>query len=294
MMRLNFKDFAQKLVRRCQKDWDICIAVTGEEGVGKSSFAIQLCRRIGQFRLGRNVLFSPRSDDIKNMITQLPKYSPVLLDEAIKVLYKMNFSSKVQKVLNQFYTLCRQENQISIFVIPTFNDLSTFYRNHRVKIWIHILERGIGIVFIKDSNPLVKRDDCWHLEDTEKLFKKVNFNMLSRQTKIKWLARNKCFVGTLKFKDLPPNIAEKYKYLKTVKKYEPGEEDKPESERIKEMKKNWILAILYLKRYTNWSGSKIARLFNCGPAVIRKILQDNRERMDALQQPKDNTDPKSS
>lgn len=282
-MLLGLKTFAQKLVRRCKADWDIVVAVTGEEGSGKSTFAVQLCRKIGQFRLGRNVLFSPRSDDIKKLITELPKYSPVLLDEAIKVLYKLNWNTKIQKVLNQFYTLCRQENQISILCIPIFTDLSPFYRNHRVKIWIHVLERGLACVFIKDTNPLVKRDDCWHLMETEKAFQKMNFNKMSTQTKLRNLAKNKCFIGYIKFKDLPPKISERYKKLKEIKKYEPSEEDKPESERMKIMRKTWVNAILYIKGITQWSGTKMARLLETSPGSIRKVLNDNRERMTKLE-----------
>jgi hypothetical protein len=281
MIRLGLERFAKKLLERVKQDFDIVIGVTGTEGEGKSTFAIQLARAVGNFRLTRNVMFSPRSTDVKKLITSLPKYSPVILDEAIKVLYKLKWNDKIQKLLNEFYNLCRQENQISIMCMPRFTDFNEYFRNHRIKVWIHILERGVAVVFVKDTNPLSR--DVWHIDEMEKRLKTINFNKLSRDSKIKKLASSQCFIGVIKYPKLPEHIDAKYKRLKELRKYDPSEEaPMKENEKMALMRKQWIKSVLYLKKFENFSGTKIANFFDCSPNLIRRIIYDNKQQLDEM------------
>jgi len=264
------------------------IAVTGEEGIGKSSMAIQLARRIGKrkdgqftFCLSRNVLFSPSFENVQEAIKSLPKYAPIILDEAIKVLYKLRWHDKIQILLNQFFAICRQENKIAILCIPRFTDLNEYFRNHRVKIWIHVIDRGKAFVFVKDRNPFVK--DCWHFQEMQKKMEKHNFNALSYRSKLKLIKKNKSFVGIIQFCNLPIPMQERYKKLKALKKYDENSEETMNKADLQALyRKRWVTSMLYLFKWGMLSKVKLAELFGVSRSTVMKTFKDNKEEYEAI------------
>lgn len=285
---IGLQDLADKCIQRCELDYDMTIAFTGEEGVGKSTGAIQLARKIGKrengqftFCLSKNVLFSPSFENVQDAIKNLPQYAPIILDEAIKVLYKLRWHDKIQILLNQFFAICRQENKIAILCIPRFTDLNEYFRNHRVKIWIHVIDRGKAFVFVKDKNPFVK--DVWHFREMEKKMEKHNFNALSYRSKLKLLKRNKSFVGVLKFKDLPEAMSERYKKLKALKKYDQDNEELMSKSDLQTLyRKRWITSMLYLYKWNIMSKVKLAELFDVSKTTIYKYFRDNKEEFEGI------------
>jgi adenylate kinase family enzyme len=213
---------AKRVKRRLHKDWDIVIAITGEEGSGKSSLAIQLGRLIDKdFDLEKNELFSPTTKELKKKMIGLPKFAVIIVDEAIKTMYKLNWSSRLSIFMNQLYALARKENKATILCMPRFRDFNEYFRNHRIKVWIHILERGRAVMFAKDWSPFCK--DPWWCDENQKLIEKgtgrqkvisIDFNK-----KVKFLERTKNFVMEFEFEDLEEETRIKYKELVNKYKY---------------------------------------------------------------------------
>jgi len=233
MVNLSIQDIAKLLLERIKNDWDAAIAITGEEGSGKSTFALQLAMAVDpNFALQRNVMFSPSEKEMIDKVIHLPKYSAIVIDEAIKILYKLNWSSKIQIVLNQIYALARKENKVSLFCMPRFVDFNEYFRNHRLKMWIHISQRGKAFLFLRDSNPYSQ--DAWHVDDMRKIIKsrkrwsETIFSDLTIDEQTRLFKKNPCFKGIVSFKDLPAKLKKEYVTLRDSQKYDGFLGEKPE------------------------------------------------------------------
>lgn len=220
------------LKTRVKKDWDAVIGITGEEGSSKSTLASWLvyqgCLYDGMTeeealeKFVEYTIFSPNKERVQEQITKSARYSVVNADEAIKILYKQNWATPIQKFLNMFYALCRQENKISILCMPRFLDFNEFFRNHRIKFWIHVLDRGVGVMFEKDWFPASA--DPWFLKHATKLnedmYKRKHTSDFNLDEKIQALSRLKNFVGVIRFDDLPTKLKNAYKKGKAQFAYE--------------------------------------------------------------------------
>lgn len=168
---------------------------------------------------------------MKLKVTGLPRYSAIVADEAIKSLYKLHWQNKMQQFINILYAICRQENKLSILCIPRFSDLNEFFRQHRVKFWIHIIDEisrnkdvGHAVIFTKSWNPFTL--DAWNFKDTLKEIdnyarikhiKEVEFNINS---KAYVLSKSRNYVGMLEFGLMPNELFDKYMELKRKYAYD--------------------------------------------------------------------------
>lgn len=284
----SIKMISEKARLKVRQDYDCVIALTGGEGVGKSSLAIKLGMAIDDdFGLAKNILFSPIENEVKDAVTKMPKFSVIILDEAIKVLYKLNWNTKLQKMLNTLYTLCRKENKVTILCIPRLTDLSEMFRNHRVKIWIHVSRRGCAMVFLKNDNPF--GEDSWGFKIMQKRTDKINWSALEFDKQISIVKRLPTFFGAFHFHDLDPKIKAKYISLRDTEgeKYKGLEFEDPEQmykNKIEEYRKAYEKAVMILKK-TGMKTSNIATLFSRTPATINNIISKNKEIFDAIELP---------
>lgn len=282
---VSIKLISEKARIKVRQDYDCVIAITGSEGVGKSSLAIRLGREIDDdFKMEKNILFSPIETEVKDAVTKLPKYSVIILDEAIKVLYKLNWNTKLQKMLNTLYTLCRKENKVTILCIPRLTDLSEMFRNHRVKIWIHISRRGCALIFLKNDSPF--SDDTWSFRIMQKRTDKINWSAIDFNKQIGLVKKLPTFFGAFHFNDLDPKLKDRYITLrdKEGKKYRGLDFKDPEEmfkKKIEEYKSMYEKAIMVLKK-TGMKTSHIAYLFNKTPTTINVIIAKNKEDMDKI------------
>lgn len=225
-------ELVKTLKSRVKKDWDAVIGITGDEGSSKSTLASWLvyegCLYDGMteeealVKFNEYTIFSPNKERVQEQITKSTRYSIINADEAIKILYKQNWATPIQKFLNMFYALCRQENKISVLCMPRFLDFNEFFRNHRIKFWIHVLDRGVGVMFEKDWFPASA--DPWFLKHAtkmnEEMYKRKHTSDFNLHEKIAALSKLKNFVGVVEFEDLPTKVKNVYKLGKAQFAYE--------------------------------------------------------------------------
>jgi predicted XRE-type DNA-binding protein len=226
--------------KRVREDYDAVIGITGDEGVGKSTCANQLGFGIDDnYTLEKNVLYSPNKENMKNAIQGLPRFSAINGDEAIKILYKLKWWSPLQLFMNTFYRLCREENKISIFPMPRFSDFNEGFRNHRIKIWIYVLDRGLGVAFEKDWSPFSK--DPWWMDENQKMIDKYRLgkkmSSFTLEKKLQVLQKSRNFLDVITFPDLDPEKREMYKQFKQQHTYEGIEEEYSEGDRYVKIRK---------------------------------------------------------
>lgn len=283
--------FCKTLIHRLKKDWDVVIAITGEEGTGKSSLAIimgtymQDIAKIPKFSLEKNVLYNPKTLDIKDAVLKLvPRFGVIMMDEAIKSLYKMGFMSKAQQYINQLYTLCRKENKATLLCIPRFGDLNEFFRNHRTKIWLHIVARGEVMIFVRDWNPLVA--DPWHMrENIKKIGSKSRSMGMSKQEKITLLQQTSIYAGMFTFNPLPVDIEREYKKRAAEVKYNLDfDEVKGMARKYRDLAKK---AITFLYSIDGWKRAELLKEFEgyITKGMLERFLEEEEVR------PVDKTQP---
>lgn len=191
-------------------DYDCVIAITGDEGKGKSSFAIRFANAIDpNFTLEEGEIFSADKDAIKEKIVN-SRIKVFIMDEAIKLLYKLKWQQ--QTFLNVLYNVCRKKNTVTLLCIPRLSDLSEYFRNHRVRVWIHCIDRGHAVVFKKTSGAY-GIGDVWNFNEYRKLEAKC---IREDKDLLKIYRKFLTYKGIITWAKLPTLLERKYKKLSYV------------------------------------------------------------------------------
>jgi len=168
----NFKYFCHLVKKDLRDGYDYVIAITGYPGVGKSQLGAIFDGQIDEAAtLNKNICFIPTSKEIEKRYMSLPIYSPFHIDEASRGLHKHKWYDKVQQKLNLLFDTERENHYLcTIVIMPRFQNFTENFRNFRIKYWINILERGLGVVYKRDEDKDAK--DPWHIEENYKLKEK--------------------------------------------------------------------------------------------------------------------------
>lgn len=270
---------ASRVVERTKKGKDLAVAVTGVEGDGKSCLSLGLgIAGDPFFELERNVLFSPNLDEIKQKIYGLPSHSIVDADEAIKIMYKLNWTSVKQKRLNQIYTLCRNQEKISLFNIPRLTDMNEYFRNHRVRLWIHIVDpisneksEGHAVLMSRSWNPVTS--DPWGLKIFEKKMeknrRKKNDAEYTLDDKLSIFSEMSSFVDVMRFSWVSPGIWKRYEDLKAQVNVD--EEDLLEEESMSSQLVAWkerTVKSIKMFRRLGYSKRALCKLYDVHPNTL--------------------------
>lgn len=271
--KLTLIKVAKLLEESLVHEWDNVIAITGDEGTGKSMLAMQLAHHINnEFTMKDNVAFVPDEKQIYNMVTGLPPFSAIVLDEAIKAFYKLNWNNRMQIMLNELFTMCRNEHKATILCIPSILDLNKFMRSRRVRVWIHVMNRGFACVFMKDKSPFT--EDPFHIDDTIRLIKKknMNFTKLRFHKQVDFLRSLPNFADFITFPKLTRRSEKEYKDLKNANRYEDFEAKINKKDSVNREKKAMLKMVLaYRKEKKSWA--EIAHITGYNESTIQKWLK---------------------
>lgn len=270
------KELARTIVKRLKKDWDVVIAVTGTEGTGKSTLALELGKAINgtSFDLKTHTMFYPTVDEVNQRYDHGPKYSGYVWDEAMRLLYKLNWASRTSKAINQKFSVIRSENKATILCIPRFWDLNEYFRNHRVALWIHCIDRGVAIVRSKDWNPFAP--DPWHRDDNFKIVKKYQgFKSLSQFSTDDILKVNKKsigFEGVIQWDRVGGDIWQEYVDLKASKRYVDDEKEVAMDRQLERLKNT-----VYNLIKNGFTQAQVSRLSGVPESTVSQwVLKSNK------------------
>jgi len=144
------KMFVREIViPRYKHDFDNLIVVQGNEGSGKSCFAVGLCAQyanlIGAKFTVDNVVFS--GQEFLEMATNL-KDSVILYDEAIEGLMGANWQNKTQKLIIQALMMARKNNNFYVLCVPSCDKLNSYIMKHRALCMFNVYTRGFERGFV--------------------------------------------------------------------------------------------------------------------------------------------------
>jgi hypothetical protein len=150
--------FIDGLVKRTQTRQDAVVAVSGERGIGKSTFSmvtsLVLNNRIPKGPLPtfswNNICF--KYDTIGELVEKAGAESTQVynIDEAIDVAHAKQAMSRLNIELSKFIQKARKNNNIYFWCIPDFKGLDSEIRNTAIHFWVH--------VFYRTDNPERKRN----------------------------------------------------------------------------------------------------------------------------------------
>jgi hypothetical protein len=272
-MEISLKRLCEAFNKRLDNNYDLVIAFAGiNPGVGKTTLAIQTGMMTDpNFTLEKNVAYFPNFDLIKEQFFSFEKKSYFLIDEAIKVLYKLRWMDRLQIKIDEMYALERKRNICTALCIPRFIDLNEQFRNYRVKFWFQIIERGVAIVYTRDEDEHCP--DPWHFKENYEMKREYWYKRGRRVADISTeerlqIARNTIgYVTDIKFDALDPEIEKRY--IGLLEKHKDEEknmvEEKREPDVLREREKQRII------NYEN----AIVALFEKGlePQMIAKTIK---------------------
>jgi len=184
-IRYLFSNLLDRLIEdmgsNVEEDFDNVVALCGDEGVGKSTAAFGLCKRL-----------DPDFDPSKSCIYSLKQFIDSVLDdpqkvywfdEAILLAFGRDWMKSDNKRLVQALATCRSKNLHIIMCIPLFDNIDAYLRLHRTRYLIKVQRmkwskdteyvRGYAELMIpKTKNERDKLPKDAHPED---YFKSVGF-----------------------------------------------------------------------------------------------------------------------
>jgi hypothetical protein len=150
--------WAKDLVERTRHHWDAVVAVTGDEGTGKSTLAMRLAIRSAELA---GSTWSPR-EACYSALDLLGAYraarkemgrrkgKPVVADDAIRDLMAGDQMNPEQKAVVKALTLVRETGAILFICAPSIWLIPKQLRARRITLWLHVVRRGLARVHERD------------------------------------------------------------------------------------------------------------------------------------------------
>jgi len=272
----NFIHFIKTIEADLKADFDRVVCIDGREGKGKTSFswwASLVLNKEAKTLVDKYFFLSPDANQVIEASKKIPKFKALVLDEGVKLLYKKDHAKKATKLIEKFYNVNRQDNRLSMINIPRITNLTKYFRNERVMYRIHIVERGIAVVFVNED--FAFGEDSWYenymLKIKKKWLKRQSFNFLTLEEKLNFYRQAPNYVATLNFPKIPDEYEKPYRELKKKVEMEGiDDEDKKEDEKFKLWKKEGRV-MTWLFANTKLQLKDIGELFDCSDrTVIRR------------------------
>ena len=136
-------------------DFDAVGLFTGEEGSGKTRFAMQQALLLDHNFSNKNIVFN--ANQFEEAIDRLPFGSVIMWDEADDV--GAGWASQMMFTLKKTFKRIRKRNYIIFLVTPTFHDLNKYFAIHRTRFLINIytkqITRGFWNLYKRDKKKLL-------------------------------------------------------------------------------------------------------------------------------------------
>jgi len=128
-----------------EQDQDFIVVVTGYEGLGKSTLALEMCNEWDPEFSEQKITFHPKNFRKTVINSKFP--DAVMLDEGAFSFFSRNAMSGDVKKNVQLLTACRKYNLMIIICVPDFFILDKYLREHRVRAVVRVTKRGRFQVF---------------------------------------------------------------------------------------------------------------------------------------------------
>lgn len=165
--------FLQRLYEeRIQQDYDAVIPVIGDEGVGKSTYILQLMTMYQDIRGGDG---SPESvldkivwggrEEFKQAVANRPEGQVVCHMDAARVLFSKDAMVGEQKQIQKDFLDMRMKNNVYFLGFQDWDIIPSMIKKRRAKFAFVIPERGVVRGYNRDSLDRRYKDGRWPKQD---------------------------------------------------------------------------------------------------------------------------------
>jgi hypothetical protein len=261
---------------RVRTNRDLFIACSGKEGEGKSNTVNLLGYLMdANYDLEKNVLYTPNAKEMTEKIsyrkylaknetppdTSLPPYSFINIDEAIRILFKLEQWSGIQRFLKKLFALARSENKIIGFCIPDFLDMGSGFRA-RMDYWINMETRGMASVESRSLNKY--KTDKWNLDDNNKSYEsytgRKKYCDITPEMNVTIQSRiSKNFMTSFHVPKLPDVLDKRYNELKETHDFNETAKDDNDGDKVSTRTKRYYdgLVLLMNKMVTEYKYTQV-------------------------------------
>lgn len=144
------------MIKRLKGTDDNVLPIDGDEGQGKTEFAVGTCYYIAyktKRKYGVENIFFDLEEVIK--FASSTEKQIIHFDEAVLGLLTTNWQDKIQKRFLQLIMIARKKRHFIVLCIPKFHRLSQYI----------IEERAIGLVHVYSKKNLEKGNFCYFTKD---------------------------------------------------------------------------------------------------------------------------------
>jgi predicted DNA-binding transcriptional regulator AlpA len=180
-----YRRFVELMLYRNMANYDSMVLITSAKGGGKSSAAIMMakewCRLIGiQFNPEQHIAYN--NADVMNKIDSLPKFSPIILDEAVRFVSSEDWAKKGTKELKKRLAQVRTKHLLFILCFPLkIYKLEKNFLEAFVNYWCLT---GDTKIFIEDENGMKRNFPIKELQ-YKKNYKIATYNLEKKEIEYK-------------------------------------------------------------------------------------------------------------
>lgn len=271
----------------CSINKDAHIAISADEGDGKTVLGLQFIEKKYNGNLWKNVVYSKNPKEFYDKYEGMK--NAVLFDEALDLLNRINWNNKNLKgLVKTFRGDVRKEKKMTWFYnVQLFRDLHGYWRTHRIRYWLELMPRewfkNVNYAFVmkRQRVPFITgKRDTWLLDTIESdWMKRMRGGAIIGEDYIKMLRKHPFYKGEFKFTDLEAKTYKKYmKHRQEAKDtYEKDEDQEKEEYKLKRLKEKYQKGILIQELSKHIKKVDIAKKLDVKSSSLSNYLADYRE-----------------
>ncbi|UCD07747.1 MAG: hypothetical protein JSW41_02125 [Candidatus Aenigmatarchaeota archaeon] len=220
LVKIQLEDLIGKWIERSQIEKDSHVAISGDEGDGKSHLESQIITKYPGATLKDNIIYTNNPDEFYYKYDNMEVGSCMGLDDALNMIDRVDWHKlEVRDFVKHVRGKVRVEKRATfIYNVQLFRDLHPYWRNHRIRYWIELTPRewfdnmNFAYVLERARVPFITgRRDGWLLDENEKTW--LNYmkggNVIP-QHYVNMLQNHPFYIGEFRFKK-NDSILERYK-----------------------------------------------------------------------------------
>lgn len=281
-----YEDLVRMMAYRARNGFDSLTAWCGMRNVGKSVGAQHVAKLFQEkfgykYDLARDTMFKDATvTNIMENIKSRPLTRAIILDEAEKYFYRMDWQSQEQNELIKFISFARIYRKHLFLLLPHFTDMRTSFRNTEITLWIQGLKQGFAAVFMQDTN--LFEEDRWHMQENKKIWRKRSKgrNALDPNVQLNILSHTVNYIGDFHFPDLDAEWKKAYTERKLLALTTLNDTENFKTEREKKYYEGFLKLTEKLL-IDGVSQSEIAKIAGISLSPISKVAKKLKESKEA-------------
>ncbi len=292
VIRTSIDKLMNDWIEKCRMEKDAHIAISADEGDGKSTLLGSIVKRYPDSNMKDNIVYTNNVKEFYDKYNNITEGTILGIDEALDLINRLDWHrAEVKDLVKHIRGKVRKEKRAAfVYNVQLFRDLHSYWRNHRIRYWIELTPRewfsdtntNRAYVLERSRVPFITgKRDAWLLDENEKVWLGyMSGGRVKPEYYINMLRGHPFYSGEFRFRN-DESVVEKYNRYRRKAMDEYAVEE-PER-KIGKLEQKWrgrcADYIINLHNQFNMKYNQIATIpeppFNL--AVLSKLVQDREE-----------------